>query len=322
MQLINLNQINPVLEDKSAVLEAVRQGFIQHSQGKIRLPEPVQMLFGVTQKVIAGDCHIKTASSETLPYFCIKVATGFYGNPAKGLPVNNGLVMLMSSDTGAPLALFQDNGHLTSIRTAAAGALAACLLQEKTPVSLGIVGTGHQAELQAFWISETCKISNIIIWGRSEEKAKALKIRLESRGLQAELSASISDLCARSRIIVTTTPSTSPLIFSKDLKPGHHIIAMGSDSPGKIELEPEIIKRADVMITDDHEQCLHHGELGHAVKAGLVEGSKDISLGEVLQNPSALSLTRKSISVVDLTGLGAQDLAMASMVYDKISEAG
>ena len=117
---------------------------------------------------------------------------------------------------------------------------------------------------------------------------------------------------------MTTTPSQSPLIFAADLKPGHHIVAMGSDSPGKIELDPAVLQRADVILTDDYEQCLHHGEFGHAVRAGLIKDGKGISFGEILLNPSILRLNEKSISVVDLTGLGAQDLAISSMVYDKI----
>lgn len=311
-----MNEIKPILEDKPAVLAAVKHAFIDYAQGKITLPKPVQMLFGVTEDAIAGDCHIKTASSEALPYFCIKVATGFYGNSAKGVPVNNGLVMLMSSETGQPLALFQDQGHLTSIRTAAAGALAASLLGEDNPKTLGVMGTGHQAELQARWISQSHAISNICIWGRSQARAEELKERLADIGIPVETSVSISELCAQSRIIVTTTPSISPLVFEADIQPGHHIIAMGSDSPGKTELDPEILKRADIIITDDHAQCLHHGEFGQAVKAGLIKDSKDISFGESLKNPTALALDETSLSVVDLTGLGAQDLAIASMVYD------
>lgn len=318
MRLIPLDQIKPIVEDKQAVLEAVRQGFVQHAQGRITLPTPIQMLFGVSEDTIAGDCHIKTASSEDFPYFCIKVATGFYANPTKGLPVNNGLVMLMSSETGKPLALFQDDGYLTSIRTAAAGALAASISDTGKPRTLGIIGTGHQAQLQARWISAANPIANIIIWGRSAAKAAALKGELENLGISIAIASSISNLCEDSDVIVTTTPSQSPLVFAADLRPGHHIIAMGSDSPGKIELEPAVLERADAIIADDHDQCLHHGEFGQAVRAGLIKDTKDMSLGDILHNPSLLSLNQKSISVVDLTGLGAQDLAIAAMVYDKI----
>lgn len=318
MRIFSLKQIQPVLDDKVAVLEAVKQGFIFHAQGKITLPEPVQLLFGDITDRVTGDCHIKTASSQALPFFCIKVATGFYDNPAQGLPVNNGLVVLMSSETGAPLALFQDDGYLTSIRTAAAGALAAKLVKSDRPLTLGIIGTGHQAELQARWISQTRPISKIVLWGRSEDKAKILKERLKTIKAEITISPSVTDLCGQAELIVTTTYSNSPLVQAKDIKPGHHIIAMGSDSPGKTELEPGVLKRADVILTDDHAQCLHHGEFGHAVKSGMVRETDDVSFGAALNNPGIINLAEESISIVDLTGLGAQDLAIASMVYESL----
>ena len=318
MRIIPFEQIKPIIDDKQAVLGVVKQGFVHHAQGRITLPDPVQILFGRSEDTIAGDCHIKTASSDDFSCFCIKVATGFYANPMKGLPVNNGLVMLMSSETGEPLALFQDNGYLTSIRTAAAGALAASLVTNDGSQTLGVIGTGHQAQLQARWISETNPISKIIIWGRSEAKVEKLKSQLDDLDINIDVAASISDLCQDARIIVTTTPAQSPLIFAENLRPGHHIIAMGADSPGKIELGPEVLKQADVIVTDDHDQCLHHGEFGHAVRAGLVDEMNDISFGMVLENPESLNLNDQTISVIDLTGLGAQDLAIASMVYDKI----
>jgi len=318
MRIISLAEILPVLEDKAAVIEAVKTGIIQQNKGLIFQPEPVQMLFGASEERINGDCHIKTAYSNDLPFFCIKVATGFYNNPKKGLPVNNGMVVLISSGTGQPLALFQDDGHLTSIRTAAAGALAASLFQPQHPVSLGIVGTGHQAELQARWISATRQVSNIIIWGRSGQKAKQLETRLQDLDIQVTTTSTISDLCSQTEMIVTTTHATSPLIFERHIKAGHHIIAMGSDSPGKVELDPKILEQADYIITDDHTQCLHHGEFGHAVRSGLVDENKDLALGTVLENSEDLNLSEQTISVVDLTGLGAQDLAIASLVYNAV----
>jgi len=318
MRTISLSEILPILEDKSAVIEAVKTGFIQYSQGEISQPAPVQMLFRATSQSLSGDCHVKTASSDSLPYFSIKVATGFYDNPSKGLPVNNGLTILMSSNTGEPLALFQDAGHLTSIRTAAAGALAASLVNFDHPTTLGVIGTGHQAELQARWISAVNPISKIIIWGRSETKAEALKTCLQDTGIDVRTASTISELCKQAKVIVTTTPSTSPVVFARDIRAGHHIIAMGSDSPGKVELEAEILKRADFIVTDDHAQCLHHGEFGNAVRAQGVGETTDISFGKILENPESLNLNHQSISVVDLTGLGAQDLAIASMVFETL----
>ena len=133
MRIISLDEIRPVLENKSKVLDAVKRGFIDHSDGLIDMPEPIQMMFGAEHDAIIGDCHIKTARSSALPYFCVKLATGFYNNPAQGLPVNNGLVMLLSSKTGQPVALFRDDGHMTSVRTAAAGALSCLLYTSPSP---------------------------------------------------------------------------------------------------------------------------------------------------------------------------------------------
>jgi len=318
MRFIQLNEIAPVLENKSKVIEAVKQGFISHAQGEIENPLPVQMLFGADENTIEGDCHIKTASSKSLPYFCVKLATGFYNNPAKGLPVNNGLV-LMSSQTGAPLALFQDEGYLTSARTAAAGALAASLAVSDKPKTLGVIGTGHQAELQARWIASYCDLAGIVIWGRSADKANTLKAQLADLELEVKIATSITELCQSTKLIVTTTPSTSPLIMASDIRPGHHIIAMGSDSPGKVELDPAILGRADIIFTDEHFQCLHHGEFGHAFRAGHISETKDQSFGLALKNSEDLGLSSETISVVDLTGLGSQDLAIASFVYEALA---
>jgi ornithine cyclodeaminase len=321
MRTITLEQIRPVVEDKAAVIDAVKRGFMAHSRKEIVMPSPVQMMFSTETGDIKGDCHIKTAYSSSHPFYCVKIATGFYQNPAIGLPVNNGLVMLFSSATGQPLALLQDDGHLTSVRTAAAGALSASLHQSDAPIKLGIVGTGHQAELQARWVSFYNSVSKITIWGRSDAKAKTLAKKLCDLNINVETSKTCTDLCNRSDVIVTTTPSTEPIINANDIRPDHHIVALGSDSPGKIELDPQILAKADRIILDDYEQCLEHGEFGHAIRSGLIERGKNSSLGSCFQSNSVHQ--RKGAlgtSVVDLTGLGAQDLAVASMVWQSLAK--
>lgn len=321
MRLVTLAEIRPVLEDKASIIEAVKAGFIAHSQGQINLPAPIHMLFSETDEIISGDCHVKTATSSAYPYFCIKVATGFYNNPQNGLAVNNGLVMLLSSETGHPIALFQDEGHLTSARTAAAGALAAGLAFDDIkprPKRLGIIGTGHQAELQARWILDTHPISSLVIWGRNPQKAEALAKRLTGICSHIKTASTPARLCQEADIIVTTTPSTSPLLMAADIRADHHIIALGSDSPGKTELDPLILANADSVVVDDLAQCRHHGECAHALKAGVIQKDLAVTLGHVLDIPSKHRITQPQLCVVDLTGLGAQDLAIASWVYQRL----
>lgn len=327
MRIFKLNAIRPLLSNKVEVINAVRNAFIAHSQGQMQLPNPMQMVFERRDKTLYGDCHVKAASSGAYPYFCIKFATGFYDNPQRDLPVNNGLVMLLSSETGAILALFQDEGHMTSIRTAAAGALAVSVLMDGVkPKSLGVIGTGHQAELQVLWIYETQNISNISIWGRSPKKAQALAVRLAEQGIKVSLCKTLEGLCETSDMIVTTTPSTTPVLTADFIRKGHHIIALGADSPGKRELDPAIIAKADKVIVDDLAQCIEHGELGWAVREDLFNPDRALSFGQLLSGQllsgqallgqDGRDISESQISVVDLTGLGAQDLALAAYVYE------
>ena len=319
MRIVSLAEIEPVLADVPAIIEAVRQGFVARSQGHIDIPEPVQMLFSRPDSSLRADCHVKCAYSNDYPYFCVKVASGFYDNAEKGLPVNDGLVLLLSSETGEPMALFQDKGHLTSARTAAAGALAAELLAGNDRYTLGIVGTGHQAEIQARWISRHTNVSGISLWGRSAGKANGLADRLNDLSVGVAAVATIDELCKKSDIIVTTTPSTTPVLSAANIQSGQGIVALGADSPGKNELDAEIIARAEKIITDDHEQCLHHGEFGTAVRAGVVDDNHDLSFGECLVARETFSRIPRATSVVDLTGLGAQDLAIATLAWQRLS---
>ncbi|MEM7276658.1 MAG: ornithine cyclodeaminase family protein [Pseudomonadota bacterium] len=301
------------------MIATVRQSFIDHSEGKLSLPPPVQMLFKDTAADLRGDCHVKCAYSDDYPYFCVKIASGFYRNEAKAKPVNNGLVMLLSALSGEPLALFEDKGYLTSARTAAAGALAVELLAGPEPKVLGIVGTGHQAELQARWANDYTSLSKIVVWGRSSQKVESLCARLGDIATPIEVVDNVGDLCARADVILTTTPSTSPLVSANDIRSNQAIVAVGADSPGKTELDPAILAQADHIFTDDHEQCLHHGEFGTAVRAGSVRNDVDVSFGKALAAPEQFPSIIASVSVVDLTGLGAQDLAIASMVWEVLS---
>lgn len=318
MQIIPLRDIQPILEDKRAVIEAVKEGFIAHSHGRITSPTPMQMIFTEEGGPLTGDCHLKSAYSGALPYFCIKVATGFYDNPKRGIPVNNGLVMLLSSETGEPLAMFQDEGCLTAVRTAAAGALAASLAESGSQKRLGILGAGNQARLQAKWITAHMGVSRITLWGRSIAKTQQLAAKLQTLSVPVRIAATPHDLALQADVIVTTTPALSPIIEEQDIRPGHHIVAVGADSPGKVELDPGILKRANAIYTDDHRQCLAHGEFGHAVRQGYIEETMDQDFGRVLERGPGGSITEQSVSIVDLTGLGAQDLALASLVYERI----
>ena len=307
MHLVSLDQLRQHF-DHDAVMAAVSAAFIGHARGEYVVAPPGQLLFDAPP----GDCHIKYGYAKSGPVFVIKVASGFYDNPALNLPVNSGVVLVCSRTTGMPVALLQDDGWLTSWRTAAAGAIAASLVRARKPKVLGVFGAGHQAELQATWIARELRVSDVRIWSRRTDRAEALAKRLLSQGLSARACASTDAVLADARVVVTTTPSTRALFPATQVRPGTHIVAMGADSPGKQELDPSLFARAARIITDDHAQCVDHGDFAHAVAAGIVRADADVSLGQVLAEPATLVLQPDDISIVDLTGIPAQDVAMAT----------
>jgi len=315
MRVINRDTIAKVL-DKDSVIKVVKEAFISHVKGEIKSPLPMHIEFNSKNGENIGDCHVKAANAIHLPYFAVKLASGFYQNPGLGLPVNQGLVLLLSATTGQPIALLQDEGLLTSSRTAAAGAIGASLRESSSSDVLGIVGTGHQAEQQALWVSYHLGLNKVVIFGRSVQKAQALVSKLNAENLRASVALDCAELCALSDIIVTSTPAREPIIKYSDVKKPIHIIAMGSDIPGKQEIESEILQKSRYIINDDVEQCLDHGETGCAVRANLILKSKAICLGNALADD--LKISKDDISIVDLTGLGAQDLAIANLVAERL----
>ena len=316
MKIIPKEAILPLL-DIPAIIGAVKQGFIAFHKGDICCPTPMQLLFHGEDGAFKADCHVKSAQGKAQEYFVIKIASGFYDNAAKGLPVNNGMVMVFSALSGEPVALLQDEGWLTAWRTAAAGALAASLREVSLDSTLGIIGTGLQAELQALFITQYLGLTRVALYGRSSQKAEHLAQTLRQKGLHVKVMASPKELCHTAAIVVTTTPSTSPVLHVNDLPKSLHLVALGSDSPGKIELDPAILGKAEAIITDDVEQCLHHGEFGAAVREGQVSPTSALPLGALLKKETRL---KGGISVIDLTGLGVQDLAIASWVMHTLKQ--
>lgn len=298
--------------DRPAILQAVRQALIDHSNGRFVNARPTHLTFP------NGDCHIKSGHMVDGDIITIKIATGFYSNEEIGLPNANGLVFVLDQHTGIPLALFEDAGWLTAWRTVAASVLAVQARKMAEPLHVGVVGAGLQAELAVQWLSETLEPASLRIWARSMEKAQGVAHRAGA-GIQVE--PSLPALCEACNVIVTATPSEKPLVMSEWVRPGTHIVALGADNPGKIEIDPELFGRAAAIVTDDHDQCVHHGDFGAAIRAGVVAADADIPLGCVLSGELSICRDDNAISIIDLTGLAAQDDATARLFLQRLRPA-
>lgn len=313
LRVIELDELRAAITP-AAVIVAVRDALIRLAKGDVVMPAPLQLLFDDP----IGDCHVKAGRFRDGELFVVKVATGFYDNPKLGLPVNNGLVLVLDARTGSPKAMIRDQGWLTSWRTAAAGALAAEAALPAHVSTLGIVGTGHQARLQAEWATRHLGIGRVAIYGRSIEHAEKLAQELREFGLEADVASSIEALCERCRLIITCTPSTHFVLPAGAVRAGTHVVALGADSYGKQELDPMLFARAARFIVDDREQCADHGDLSYAVRQGLVAADTAVVLGDMFAWPHAERRAPNDITIADLTGTAAQDVAMASLALSAV----
>ncbi|OKI49375.1 ornithine cyclodeaminase family protein [Streptomyces sp. MJM1172] len=292
------------------VLDTVRDALIAHAEGRTSVPPPLHMAFPEAD----GDCHVKAGRITGAADFTVKIATGFYGNPVLGLPSNHGLVCVVSARTGQMRALLDDRGLLTAWRTAAAGALITHAMARPDATTLAVFGTGEQARLQATWLAELRTIGTVLVHGRSPHKANALCEQLHARGLDARPAA--PQEAAAADMVITTTPATSPVLDATHVREGAHVTGIGTDMPHKNELPPALFHRARLIATDDHTQCLDHGDFGHAVRAGATGQNSDTAAGELLKGP--VDRPESAITLADLTGVGALDAALASAVLDQL----
>ena len=312
MRIVSLDEIRRTLDIDDA-LAAVAEGFRAFSTGRARLTQVGHLAFPLA----AGDCHVKGASIDGSDLFVVKVATGFSRNPERGLSSSNGFMAVLSAETGAPLALLLDEGYLTDMRTAMAGAIAANRILRPGSSTIGVVGTGIQADLQARLIARTTGIKTILLWGRNRDHADRLARKLDADGFSASVAPSIEQLCADASLIVTTTPATAPIVRADMVPVGSRIIAVGADAPGKQELDTALVGRAELIVVDSREQCVDHGEAGWAVRAGLISATQLVELGVLLADD--VPIKDDATVIVDLTGLGIQDLQIASSVWRRLA---
>ena len=268
-----------------------------------------------------GEVDVKTAYVPGIDSFAIKISPGFFGNPALGLPSTNGMMVVLSARTGLVQALLLDNGYLTDVRTAAAGAVAARHLARADARTAAILGAGMQAEMQLRALAMVRPLTGARIWARDGAKAAALAARLEL-GFPVTAAGSVAEAVAGADVIVTTTPATAPILPSGLVTPGQHITAMGSDAEHKNEIDPALMARAR-YVGDRLAQTERLGELHHAIAAGLAQAGADYpELGQVVAGLVPGRESDTQITLADLTGTGIQDTAIAALALTRARAAG
>ncbi len=311
MRTFDLAEIRAVLE-YPAIIDCMRDALIAYSRGECDTPMPMHLNIGTGIAPENAEVHVKSSYRRGGRYFALKIAATFPENAARGLPTGNGMMLLSSAETGEPVAFLADAGHLTDVRTAAVAALVARELGRCDSV-LGILGTGIQARLLATMHAEIMELAGIVVWGRNAERAE--ECRRDLQQLLPDIEISVADSAAavaqRARLIATATAAREPLLRARDLQAGTHISAVGADSPGKQELDPDILRGAAIVLADSRRQCAKLGELQHAPD----QWARVVEIGEFCVSPVAAA--SGDITVCDFTGLGVEDLYIAEYCYER-----
>jgi len=311
------------LFDPRAGLEAIERAFAAYSTGKADLPSVIQL--NVPEE--EAEIHIKAGHLFGAPFWAVKMAGSFPNNAERGLPVSGGLVMAFDARTGAPAALLLDNGYITDLRTGLAGAVAARHLSRRNASVAAVLGTGAQARHQMRGLALVRNLTEVRVWGRHEDRAKALASRMETeeamQGIAVRPADSVEEAVRGAHIVVTTTSSREPILRAAWIAPGTHITAVGSDQPDKQEIEAALVARADRLVADSRPQCLRLGEIHHAVAAGAIgENDIDAELGEIVAGTKPGRSSDEDITLCDLTGLGVQDVASANLILERARATG
>ncbi|TYB82152.1 cyclodeaminase [Maritimibacter fusiformis] len=300
-----------------AAVDVVERAFAALGAGNVVMPPILSMDLPEAN----GEVDVKTAYIPGFDGFAIKVSPGFFDNPKLGLPSLNGLMILFSSTTGLVQAVFLDNGYLTDIRTAAAGAVAARHLAPEVVTTAGVIGTGVQARLQIKAAHLVRPFGRVLVHGRDPDKAQACAADLaRDLGIEADVT-DAEALVRNAQLVVTSTPSRGPLVRAEWLHLGLHITAMGADQAGKTEIDPAALAAADLYVCDRVSQCAVSGELEAARAAGLMADTPP-ELGEVITGTHPGRTAQDQITICDLTGTGAQDTAIASHAAGVLGDAG
>ena len=311
--VLNQTEVRELLDLRECI-DVVASAFRAHAEGNLPIAPGI-----LGAHIGEGGFHIKTAALAGSPaYFAVKINANYPGNPSRfGLPTIQGLIALFEAGRGTPLAVM-DSIEITILRTAAASAVAATHLARPDAAVLTICGCGSQGRSHVRALLQVRPITQVFAFDTDPECAARFarelggELRLDIRVVKTlEAAVPASDIC------VTCTPARAPILPAELVRPGLFIAAVGADNPEKQELEPGLLRRSTVVV-DILEQAATIGELHHALSAGVMAlADVHAELGQIVAGLRPGRSSQEEIIVFDSTGTALQDVAAASLVYER-----
>ncbi|ADG18526.1 Ornithine cyclodeaminase [Paraburkholderia atlantica] len=317
--LLNQDEVG-MLIDLDAVLEAVENGYKSFNSGKVIQPD--------FMCIVSPDTHegidFKGGLDMDGGYISIKASSGGYKkNPQLGLPTGMNTVLLFDASTSV-LKCIMDGTWITGCRTAAAGAISVKYLARENAEKLCIIGAGNQARRQLRAMIRVRNFTEILVWNASSEALDDYVREMTAEtGLTISRCGTAEEAVREADVVVTATRARrGPVVKNQWLKPGTHIVAIGSDMPGKQELEVDIFKNAKI-VNDSVELCVKYGDTCHAIQEGSIKQA-DIhaEIGEILLGKKAGRENQEEITIFDSVGMAIQDNVTVAMLYKSALEKG
>jgi ornithine cyclodeaminase len=293
--------------DMRACIDAVEVAFVAYAAGRAELPGVIHL----EVPEAGGEIHVKAGHLHGAPAYAVKVASGFSGVDP---PAIDGLVLVFDAGTGAPLAFLLDGGYLTDLRTGAAGGVAARHLARADAAVAAVLGSGIQArrQIEALRVVRP-SVREVRVWGRDPAKAAAA-----AADVDGVVAGSVDEAVDGAHVVLTCTASRAPLVTLDMLAPGALVTAVGSDGAGKQELDPAIVRAAEVLVADSVPQSRSLGELQHAPD----QAERAVELGSVAAGAAPGRTGDDQLTVCDLTGVGVQDVAAAAAALTHAGDRG
>jgi alanine dehydrogenase len=310
--LLNRAELERLL-DATSVIEAVERGFADYSAGQVQMP--VRSSIRIADP--PGLMLIMPCAMTESRVLGTKLVSVYPQNPSRSLPTIGALYVLSDFETGFPLAVM-DAGYITGLRTAAASAVATKYLARENAATMGIFGTGVQAEFHALVLPAVRSIERIVVWGRTPEKSRAFCDRLGGRVPVPLVCGSSAEEVAGADIVVTGTTQTTPLFEGAALCPGAHVNNVGSHSPAARELDTEAVARSVVVVDTFDAAWAESGDILIPIDEGAFDRDHiRAELGEIVLGKKVGRQTSQEITLFKSNGVAFQDAVTAQLAYDR-----
>ncbi|WP_274689216.1 hypothetical protein [Spartinivicinus poritis] len=288
------------------IVNCVENSLIEQSNQSIDQLDKVDMI---------DNRYIKYGHTKNKSYFIMEIDSGNLFSQRKLKQDKTSFIFVISTCTGKPVAIIQDNGWISHIRAAIVSMLAHKHLLPSKLEQIGIMGSGTQARQQLLCLPYITSCKQISIWSRSLESGEKFIQEMSSAGFKVSLASNPEEVVKNSQLIVTTTPSQQPIIHNEWVQPGTHITAVGASGAGKQELDVELLFSANQLVIDNKDNIFKCGEISQAYKSGFID-NHPIELGELMEKPTTFQRGVDDITVFDLTGEASSEFEIAAMIYN------